>query len=197
VVPTEPQDLEDRFSINVTIETIGHLFHELDPSPTIDRDLDEQVESYILASAREIQNRDFRLVLHLPVGEMPSREQAQSLSRAINAYFAYRRDEKARELALLMREGRHALGVGFAFLFTCGALGWVALRESPTPLGSFLNEGLLIIGWVALWRPVEMLLYDWRPIRREKEILDALSRMPVQFRRSSASRSNPRAKSLK
>ncbi|HEU0284513.1 MAG TPA: hypothetical protein VFR52_05150, partial [Sphingomicrobium sp.] len=55
-------------------------------------------------------------------------------------------------------------------------------QQLPEPLGSFLDEGLIIIGWVALWRPVEMLLYDWRPIRREKKMLDKLANVPVEFR---------------
>jgi hypothetical protein len=46
--------------------------------------------------------------------------------------------------------------------------------------GSLLSEGLLIIGWVALWRPVESFLYDWWPILRRIRRLDAARRMPVQ-----------------
>ena len=41
-------------SIDVTIESIDRLFHVLDPSPGVERDLDELVESYVLASAREL-----------------------------------------------------------------------------------------------------------------------------------------------
>jgi hypothetical protein len=28
-------------------------------------------------------------------------------------------------------------------------------------LGELLREGLLIGGWVEMWRPLEILLYDW------------------------------------
>jgi hypothetical protein len=28
---------------------------------------------------------------------------------------------------------------------------------------SITSEGLLILGWVAMWRPVEIFLYDWWP----------------------------------
>ena len=40
----------------------------------------------------------------------------------------------------------------------------------------------MVIGWVALWRPVEMYLYDWWPLRRESRLLERLSRMPVSLR---------------
>jgi hypothetical protein len=56
----------------------------------------------------------------------------------------------------------------------------------PEPFGSFLNEGLLIIGWVANWRPIEIFLYDWRPMRRQRDILAALGRMEIAFRPSAA-----------
>jgi hypothetical protein len=171
--------------IDVTVETPRRLFHELDPSPLIGRDLDEQVESYILACARELSGLHYTLVLHVPAREMPSQKEGAALSDAITAYFRYRRDKEARKLRSLLREGRQALAIGIAFLFICGILGWIALRKLSAPLGSFLDEGLLIIGWVALWRPLELLLYEWRPIRREWRVLDALGRMAVEFRPSS------------
>lgn len=171
--------------IDVTVETPRRLFHELDPSPLVGRDLDEQVEGYILARARELSASEYALTLHMPAREMPNQQEATALADAITAYFRHRRDQEARKLRSLFREGRQALAIGVAFLFICGILGWIALRELSAPLGSFLDEGLLIIGWVALWRPLELLLYDWRPVRREWRVLDALGRMSVEFRPSS------------
>ena len=44
-----------------------------------------------------------------------------------------------------------------------------------------LREGLLIVGWVAMWRPLEVFLYDWWPIRAEARLYDRLSAMPVRI----------------
>ena len=41
------------------------------------------------------------------------------------------------------------------------------------------GEGMLIIGWVAMWRPLEIFLYEWVPIRRLCRILANLAEMPV------------------
>jgi hypothetical protein len=41
------------------------------------------------------------------------------------------------------------------------------------------GEGMLIIGWVAMWRPLEIFLYEWVPIRRRCHILAKLAAMPV------------------
>ena len=44
-----------------------------------------------------------------------------------------------------------------------------------------LDQGLLIVGWVAMWRPLEIFLYDWWPILREQRLYDRLSRIEVQI----------------
>ena len=44
-----------------------------------------------------------------------------------------------------------------------------------------IREGLLISGWVAMWRPLELFLYDWWPIRAEAHLFDRLSTMPVRI----------------
>ena len=66
-------------------------------------------------------------------------------------------------------------------LAVCGSLGLIAIRFVPGPLGSLLNEGLLIIGWVANWKPIEIFLYDWRPMHHQREILGSLARMEIAF----------------
>ena len=58
------------------------------------------------------------------------------------------------------------------------------LRELAFSLGSgaaseIIGEGMLIIGWVAMWRPLEIFLYEWVPMRRRCRILAKLSTMPV------------------
>jgi hypothetical protein len=48
------------------------------------------------------------------------------------------------------------------------------------------RESLLIGGWVAMWRPLELFLYDWWPIRAEARLYDRLSDMPVGIAYESA-----------
>jgi hypothetical protein len=60
----------------------------------------------------------------------------------------------------------------------------VALKEvifsfQHNAASDILGEGLLIIGWVAMWRPLEIFLYEWVPIRRRCQILGTLATIPV------------------
>jgi hypothetical protein len=166
--------------IELRLAAPSDLFNALDPSPLVSRDLDDEVEGYIVECARELPQREYALAIHLPDDGPPDQE-AAALATAICSYFLYRRDVQARRLRLLMREGRQALLVGLVFLAVCGSLGLIAIRFVPGPLGSLLNEGLLIIGWVANWKPIEIFLYDWRPMHHQREILGSLGRMEISF----------------
>jgi hypothetical protein len=47
-------------------------------------------------------------------------------------------------------------------------------------VGALIRETLVIGGWVAMWRPLEIFLYDWWPIRAERQLYERLSVMPVR-----------------
>ncbi len=49
-------------------------------------------------------------------------------------------------------------------------------------LGAGLAEGLVISGWVVMWRPIETLIYDWIPARRQRKIAEHLLAAPVDVR---------------
>jgi hypothetical protein len=41
------------------------------------------------------------------------------------------------------------------------------------------RESLIIVGWVALWRPLEIFLYDWWPIARSRQLYKRLAAASV------------------
>ena len=168
-------------AIELTLTDPKSLFHSLDPSPLGNRDLDERVERYIVESAEEMVSSSYRMALYV-AGPVPEGEEAEALANGVRAYFKGRRTEAQRRLRALLREGRQAIVIGLAFLFVCGLLGALAVKALPAPFGPFLDEGFLIIGWVANWRPVEIFLYEWRPLRRYRDTLGALGEMEISFR---------------
>ena len=164
--------------IEINLSRLPQLFNSLDPSPFLERDLDRDAEDYIVGSAEEAPRQyPLALVIHLPADQLPTCQ--PDLREAIHNYFAYRRDQEDRRLRLLFRDGRIALLIGLGFLFCC-----VLLRELANSFGNdtasdIFGEGMLIIGWVAMWRPLEIFLYEWVPIRRRCRILAKLAEMPV------------------
>jgi hypothetical protein len=80
-----------------------------------------------------------------------------------------------------MRHGRTTLIVGLGFLASCLLLGGLVSRVWPGTLGGIVREGLTIAGWVAMWRPIQIYLYDWWPLRDELRVLERLARMQVRL----------------
>ena len=82
---------------------------------------------------------------------------------------------------MLFRRGRISLAIAVAFLGVTVALGDLAAAAlDGRRIAEIVREGLLIGGWVAMWRPLEIFLYDWWPIRAEAHLFDRLSAMAVQ-----------------
>ena len=45
-----------------------------------------------------------------------------------------------------------------------------------------LSEGLLIVGWVAMWKPLEILLYEWWPLLTDARLDARIRELPVEVR---------------
>ena len=171
-------------NIEIRLGRPQQLFNSFDPSPFHERDLDEDAEAYIVDSVDEfpLQKR-LRLIIHLPADQLPAGN-VPDLPQAIHNYFAYRLHESRRRLRLFFREGRIALLIGLAFLFACIVLRQFAFALGRGAVAEIAQEGLLIVGWVAMWRPLEIFLYDWRPIRRRCQVFAKLSDIPVIVRQA-------------
>ena len=92
------------------------------------------------------------------------------------------------ELRELFRIGRASLAVGLAMLCLCIVLGAeFSSRVGETYASRFLGEGLIILGWVANWRPIQIFLYDWWPLARRRALYARLARATVEVREAGAS----------
>ncbi len=167
--------------IEVKVQTVNQLFNSMDPSPFHERDLDRDAEHFIVGWAQEHALRTpLRLVVHL--GQSPENA---VIADSIHHYFAYRADMNLREFRQLMREGWMSLLIGLAFLAACMTIA----KTFTTFMGQWhpvMKEGLTIIGWVAMWRPLEIYLYRWWPVRHLGKIYAKLSTVPVEVRVASA-----------
>ena len=154
----------------------------MDPSPFQERDLDDDAEEFIVSWAQEFPRRDpVSLVIH--VNQIPVQPDAQHLvETAVHHYFAYRAKLKRLELRHLLNQGRTSLIIGLAFLAAC-MLTSQLLRRQPGTLSIVLREGLIIAGWVAMWRPMEIFLYEWWPLLRKGRLYQKLSRLRVELRK--------------
>jgi hypothetical protein len=160
----------------------------MDPSPFHERDLDHDAEEFIVSWAQEFPRRD-PVSLVIDVNKLPAHGDAQQLvERAVQNYFAYRADLKGLEFRHLLKEGRTSLIIGLAFLGTCLLASELLRRQEPISLFMIARQGLIITGWVAMWRPMEIFLYKWWPLLRKRRLYQKLSQMRVEVRKRGSAR---------
>jgi len=166
--------------IELRLRDLAQLFNSLDPSPFIERDLDADAEEFIVTWARELPlAAEFELVIH--VATAPPPERMVGVGDAVRNYFANRAEIRRHDFRLLMRRGRLSLFIGLLFLAACFVLSEMVTKLGHGTTGEILREGLTIGGWVAMWRPLQIFLYDWWPLRDEQRILERLARVPVRM----------------
>jgi len=169
--------------IQVHVAELKQLFNSIDPSPFRNKDLDPKAEEFIVGWAKDMP-RDATLGLEVeldrPAG-LP--DEAAVLRDAVHEFFLQRANAFRRRLRELFRLGRTSLLIGLVTLAAAIALGdFLASLLKGHRIGEILRESLTIGGWVSMWRPLEVFLYDWWPIRNEARLSDRLAAMPVRIR---------------
>lgn len=167
--------------IEVRLRQLGQLFNSLDPTPFHHQDLDPDAEEFIVGWAREHPAEGaIGLVIHLE--QAPAEADAEArVAEAIHNYFAYRVEQITRELHQLIRRGRVSLIIGLAFLAACILTADVIGNAYQSAFAGILKESFTIGGWVAMWRPLEIFLYDWWPLATHRRTLQKLSTAPVRL----------------
>jgi hypothetical protein len=166
--------------IEVHVAELRQLFNSIDPSPFEQRDLDPRAEEFIVGQSRELPaDAPLALLVHLdrPAGRP---DEAALLRESVHSFFAGEADSARRRLRKLFRDGRVSLAIGLLVLAGTIALAQL-VRGEGGGVGQVLHESLLIGGWVAMWRPLEVFLYEWWPIRADAVLFDRLASMPVRI----------------
>jgi hypothetical protein len=151
----------------------------MDPSPFIEKDLDADAEEFILSWAQEFP-ADHAIQLHIYLEQWPVEDPKEPIKTAVHNYFAHRAEIANLEFKRLMEQGRRSLVIGLVFLSACLVLSKVLLGHEAGTWAAIARESLTIAGWVAMWRPMQIYLYDWWPLRRRERIYEKLSHMPVE-----------------
>lgn len=164
--------------IELRIDRLEQLFDSLDPAPFHSQALDPDADVYLRDSAGERSSLDhLSISIHGPAALGSC---VDDIASAIHAHYKLASQQAERRHKRRRRVGRVALITGTAILAVALFLRtWVKTIEGS--FGEVLAEGLLILAWVALWRPIETIGFDSWESRQERRLLSALSRVPVRF----------------
>jgi hypothetical protein len=179
--------------IELRLDKPEHLFDPFDPLPLPTRDLSRAAEEFIVGWARDLPSRAPMIIaLHVPV-EFHDNLDPNAIQRAIAGHFQSRAERMRGDVRELLRIGQASLLIGLTVLAVCtGARQLIAGLLPDTPLSRFSLEGLVIFGWVANWRPIEIFLYDWWPIARRRRLFTRLAAATIEIVPEGADRERSR-----
>lgn len=115
----------------------------------------------------------------LLLDEMPGTGDRGKVDAALAAMAAYQQKRLSEQLATVRREGLHTLRKGMVFMVLCMAISAATVNATflPELMRDLVSEGFVIAGWVALWHPMELLLYEWWPVRRDRKLYHLIADM--------------------
>ncbi len=158
--------------IDIKLRSADQVFDGRDPAPFHERDLEDAAVEYILGAVQEISPKaPFKMVFW--IGDLAALQMpVETFVNAVRAHFVYEVERLRRRIREHVRQGEITLGVALVALTV-----FLTLAELTRflPAGTFrqiLREGLIIIGWVVMWRPLELLLYDWWPLVRQRRLCE-------------------------
>lgn len=153
------------------------IFHPFDPAPLDRRTVSDAADDYILNIFKDLDDRSsVAMRIQLPPGDSTC---CGDVQEAFRKHFRESAAECRSELREHFRDALRSLGASLVFALVVVLLAqWVAgLAESR--LLDKVASGLSLAAWVSLWKPTEMLIHDWRPLRRILVMREQLAAMVV------------------
>jgi hypothetical protein len=164
--------------IQLSLNSRAQLFASSEPPPVGAWVLHPQISEYLMEQSSAIPGgAPLKLVLYLPAEEAAL---AGDSPAVVGAYFEACRLAEQRKLHQILRDGRLTLFIGLIFLIVVNGLGEAIKGAFERPMAVGVAHGLEIFGWVAMWRPAELLLYDWIPVRRKMNLMARLAAMDIE-----------------
>ncbi len=170
--------------VDVAVKNSRQLFNERDPAPFRERDLDENFVTYVSSSVQEFPLKT-PMKLRIVIQDKTDLLVEQNILReAIRAHFIYESRLAQAKLQKRLRVGRWFFLIGLVSLFVClSASQFLSSLESSSQILPILREGFVIVGWVAMWRPIDVFLYDWWHLLEQRRFLEKIVQMSLDVQR--------------
>lgn len=170
------------WELPLVLETVAEASETTIPLPLPYRKLNAEVLEYLEDVAQQMpKGEEARIVVYLPIEEIQQGLE-QKLNKVLDIYGDARLEKLKREEKRALGASLSALAWGFAFMLVCQIIGVLADFPKYPTLTNTISEGFLVLGWVALWKPFETLLFDWRPSVERTKLHECLAAMPVVLR---------------
>ncbi len=167
---------DNKAIIEVNLNRIEDVFEPKDPSPLKQRDLESSLEEYILSSVEEIgESRTGQLKFYF-------RDENQNLDNvesSVRNFFNYRADMAQKKIQRILEIGVKSLVIGLVALITSLFVARYFEKSQEEFLPKVLSEGAILFGWVSMWKPINIFMYEWWPIYEEYRRLRFLAQVKI------------------
>lgn len=172
---------ESPHHLELRAHELAQLFNSMDPTPFHSKALDSEAEAFIETWARGFSTKSpLHLTVHLQ--NMPTDGDPTALvTGAIHHHFSGKANLVRRDLRDLLWQGRVSLLIGLVFVALCLLAAEAIGQAGASTAHTIARESLTIVGWVAMWRPMQLFLYDWWPLARRIGTCKALARAHVKI----------------
>jgi hypothetical protein len=170
----------DGLVIELAAPDYHHLFDNRDPAKFRLRDLDDDAVEYLLASTNEVTHSRLRKI-RIYFNQDEGAEIQTMVRESIHNYFSYEADLMDVKIGSTLKEGLKFLAIGLTFLSFSIVVSLILKPHTDSFFALFFKEGLLLLGWVSMWKPVNVFLYDWLPLRDLKTVYKKLSEVKIEF----------------
>jgi ABC-type spermidine/putrescine transport system permease subunit I len=171
---------DDAAEIELVLADPRQLLRDAAVVPLGGNALDPDAAAFIAAEARRrASGAMLRVKVLLPAPLAPGPDAAR-IASAIASHFGRQAEAATEEVQELFRDGRVTLAIGLTVLVSCLLGAYSIAGFAPSGPGQrILQESLVILGWVSLWRPAETFIYGWAPILRRRRLLRRLAAAEV------------------
>ena len=167
--------------IEIMVTDLDEFYNPFDPSPIKIKDLRQETVEYILESLTG-KEKDVRFRLFL-ADELYADETIRiGIEQAIPAYFKSRHHAAVHTHKIENQKGRRNLVRGLLFLILCVVISTLITSFSGNSILYAVGQSLVVIGWVALWKPAEFYLYENRDLKNIINQMKMLSDACIETR---------------
>ncbi|MBB3929677.1 hypothetical protein GGR25_000696 [Kaistia hirudinis] len=173
----------DPHAVSLYLSDIHNFFQTPELDPFLGENLEDSGIEQLMDTLKArpgLAARVTRIVIHLPEAKIEPGLIGKTRAAIIAYCNAQIRvcQQRKRDIHL---QARRALPIGFVFWTVCFVLSlfFEQVLGSETALGRVFSEGFIIAGWVGLWHPAELLLYEWRPYARSIRLYEQIRTMDV------------------
>lgn len=173
----------DFIIVEIVVKNSRLLYNNHDPAPFRERDLDIQFVNYFVAAIEEFSIKTkmkLRILTSDPNDLKP--ENSLIIQEAIKTYFQYETSLTHSKIKKRTRRIQTFFFTGILTLFIClTAAQFLNSIKSFPKIANMMSVGFMITGWVAMWHPIESLLYEGWPIREQKRFFEKMSNIEVEI----------------